>query len=75
MIPFLKVWRNTQPNRSFVLQSPTPDVATEVSCSVTAEQENSDEGDAAHVVVVEDMNKVPHCTYYSMFEVKGQDRS
>ena len=61
MIAFLNVWRNMHPNCSFLLQSTAPDVATEVSGSVTAEQENSDEGDAAHVVVVEDMNKVPHC--------------
>ncbi|KAK2181710.1 hypothetical protein NP493_385g02008 [Ridgeia piscesae] len=57
VIAFLKVWHNMQPNCSFVLQSTTPGVATEVSCSVTAEQESSDEGDAAHVVIVEDMNK------------------
>ncbi|KAI0237087.1 hypothetical protein LSAT2_012430, partial [Lamellibrachia satsuma] len=45
------------PSCSFVLHPTTIDVATDVSCTVIAEQKNGDEGNAAHVIVMEDINK------------------
>ena len=69
-IEFLKVWQNMRPNCTFVLRSTAPEVATEVSCKVTASQEhtpaqetttvqeNSDIGNVAHITVLEDMSKV-----------------
>ena len=44
------------PSCSFVLHLTTLDVATDISCTVMAEQKN---GDAASVMVMEDINKVP----------------
>ena len=41
-----------------MLQSTKRDVAIDVSCTVVAEQRNGDEGNAAHVIVMEDINKV-----------------
>ena len=61
MIAFMKVWQNMHPSCSFVLHSKTLDVATDISCTVMAEQKNGDEGNAAHVIIMEDINKVPYC--------------
>ena len=47
------------PSCSFVLHLTTLDVATDISCTVMAEQKNGDEGNAASVMVMEDINKVP----------------
>ena len=44
-----------------MLHPTTIDVATDVSCTVMAEQKNGDEGNAARVIVLEDINKVPYC--------------
>ena len=70
-IEFQKVWQNMRPNCTFVLRSTAPELATEVSCKVTASQEhtsaqeattveeNSYEGNVAHITVLENMSKVP----------------
>ena len=58
VIAFRKVWHNMRPSCSFLLHPTTPDVATEVSCMVVAEQENDDDANAAHVVINEDVKKV-----------------
>ncbi|KAI0224801.1 hypothetical protein LSAT2_024199 [Lamellibrachia satsuma] len=46
VIAFLKVWHNMHPSCSFILHLTTLDVATDISCTVMAEQKNGDEGNA-----------------------------
>ena len=50
-----------------MLHSTTLDVATDISCTVIAEQENGDEGNGAHVIILEAINKVPYYCVVTLF--------